>query len=118
MVPHVFRHTGPSSDALEKQLGFGQIKARGKWGSDLSVRRYEKHGVILRQFSNMCLVYTWVPLSSTVPAAPSAPVPQHDPDKILLLDVDRQVVRQFNSFAVLHAGARHQGSYNCLQQLS
>ena len=74
--------------------------------------------VPVRPFSHVCLVYTWVPLSSTVPAAPSAPVPQHDPDKILLLDVDRQVARQLNSFVVPHAGARHPGSYNCLQQLS
>ena len=56
------------------------------------------------------------PLSSTIPAAPSAPAPQnqeYDPEATLPLDVDRTLARQINSFAVLHAGARHPGSYYC-----
>jgi integrase len=51
LVPHVFRHTGPSNDAYHQQLTLNDIQARGKWRSALSVRRYEKHATLLRQLA-------------------------------------------------------------------
>ena len=56
IVPHVFRHTGPSSDAHDGLLTLAEIKARGKWASDLSVRRYEKHGMVIRQLARMSVL--------------------------------------------------------------
>ena len=38
---------------------------------------------------------------------------EYNPEAALPLDVDRTLARQINSFAVLHAGARHPGSYYC-----
>lgn len=53
LVPHVLRHTGPSADAFQNNMSSGDIKARGKWASDLSVSRYEKRGMVLRQLSRL-----------------------------------------------------------------
>lgn len=34
-------------------MSLKDIKSRGKWSSDLSVRRYEKHSTILRQLAKL-----------------------------------------------------------------
>ena len=51
LVPHCLRHTGPSHDRYHGFLSQAGIKDRGKWASDLSVRRYEKHAMLLRQLA-------------------------------------------------------------------
>ena len=40
--PYVLRHTGPSQDRLSNQRSLKQVKRRGRWASDSSVKRYEK----------------------------------------------------------------------------
>jgi integrase len=53
IVPHCFRHTGPSTDAYLKALSIQQIQDRGTWKCPASVRRYEKHATLLRQLHKM-----------------------------------------------------------------
>ncbi|CAK0870936.1 unnamed protein product [Prorocentrum cordatum] len=53
IVPHCFRHTGPSTDAYLNALSIQQIQDRGKWKCPASVRRYEKHAALLRQLHKM-----------------------------------------------------------------
>lgn len=48
-VLYQLRHLGPSSDAAEGRRSLAQIKARGRWASEPSVRRYEKHAQLARQ---------------------------------------------------------------------
>ena len=38
----MLRHTGPSQDRLSNQRSLAQVKRRGRWASDSSVKRYEK----------------------------------------------------------------------------
>ena len=45
---HQLRHGGASQDALSKALCLKQIQRRGRWEAESSVKRYEKHGVLLR----------------------------------------------------------------------
>lgn len=52
-VLYQLRHTGPSNDAAEGRRSLGQIKARGRWASDSSVRRYEKHSQLARQWQKL-----------------------------------------------------------------
>jgi integrase len=48
-----FRHGGASSDALQKTRPLSEIKKRGRWKSDASVRRYEKAALALREEKRM-----------------------------------------------------------------
>eukprot|EP00959_Pyramimonas_sp_CCMP1952_P239686 5008746-Pyramimonas_sp.AAC.1 len=43
------RHSGPSHDILFKRRSLASVKARGRWLSDRTVRRYEAHGRLLQQ---------------------------------------------------------------------
>ena len=43
-VPYQVRHSGPSADFASGDRGLVEIKKRGQWLSDKSVRRYEKSG--------------------------------------------------------------------------
>ena len=52
IAPHALRHTGPSVDALSG-MSFADIKERGFWASDLSVRRYKKAAMLLRQLNRL-----------------------------------------------------------------
>ena len=50
-VPHVYvlRHRGPSADRLYQRRSRAAQKARGRWASDRSLKRYEKRGRVLEQ---------------------------------------------------------------------
>ena len=48
LSPHMFRHGGPSRDALVGTMTLQQIQQRGRWKALESVRRYEKHAKLLR----------------------------------------------------------------------
>ena len=43
------RHGGASADALRRTRSTGEIKKRGRWKSDTSLRRYEKAALSLRE---------------------------------------------------------------------
>ena len=43
------RHGGASTDSLEKRRTLIEIKRRGRWRADESVRRYEKASIALKQ---------------------------------------------------------------------
>ena len=51
--PYSLRHGGASDDALRGARTLASIKARGRWKSDNSVRRYEKHARVLREVERM-----------------------------------------------------------------
>jgi len=44
----MLRHGGASHDLLHKLRSFEEIKARGQWLTDLSVRRYAKAAAVQR----------------------------------------------------------------------
>lgn len=50
MLPHVLRHSGPSCDHFHQRRDLVAIQKRGRWQSKSSVRRYEKHAVLLRRW--------------------------------------------------------------------
>ncbi len=52
-TPYLWRHTGPSIDFLEKRRLETDIKRRARWGSDSSLRRYQKATLALRQASKV-----------------------------------------------------------------
>jgi len=49
-LPHVLRHSGPSCDHFHSRRDLAQIQRRGRWLAKASVRRYEKHAVLIRQW--------------------------------------------------------------------
>ena len=49
VTPHVVRHTAPSHDFLVGSRTIPEIKARGQWAHDASVRRYQQSGRLLLQ---------------------------------------------------------------------
>ncbi|CAK0802132.1 unnamed protein product, partial [Prorocentrum cordatum] len=49
ITPHHMRHSGPSHDILFKRRSLPTVKARGRWLSGRTVRRYEAHGRLLQQ---------------------------------------------------------------------
>ncbi|CAK0819575.1 unnamed protein product [Prorocentrum cordatum] len=53
VAPHCARHGGPSSDAALKLRPLEAIQKRGLWRSASTVRRYEKHGTLMRQIAKM-----------------------------------------------------------------
>ena len=53
LVPHSARHGGPSTDAALQLRDATSIQRRGRWESERSVRRYEKHGKLTRQVALM-----------------------------------------------------------------
>ncbi len=52
-VPYLLRHTGASADALHRRRDLSEIKTRGRWTSDVTVRRYEKRARIQSQFAKL-----------------------------------------------------------------
>ena len=48
--PHVLRHTGPSNDIYHKRRDLFQVMKRGRWKAKNSVRRYEKHALLIKQW--------------------------------------------------------------------
>jgi hypothetical protein len=51
--PYSLRHGGASHDTLVGARSLDQVKARGRWRAEASVRRYEKHARILREAERM-----------------------------------------------------------------
>jgi hypothetical protein len=50
-VLYQLRHSGPSNDVAQGARTLLQVKVRGRWASDSSVRRYEKHSQLSKQWS-------------------------------------------------------------------
>ena len=52
-MPHLYvlRHSGASADMMLKRRSLAEIKSRGRWRSDSSVRRYEKGGRSLERLA-------------------------------------------------------------------
>ena len=52
-TPYGLRHGGASHDALTARRALSEIKKKGRWRSDQSVRRYEKAAVAMKQLSRL-----------------------------------------------------------------
>ena len=50
VLPHIIRHSSASNDAFFKRRDLRSIQKRGRWASKASVNRYEKHGLMMRQW--------------------------------------------------------------------
>lgn len=50
LCPHAMRHGGASTDALRGRRSLLSIQKRGRWASINSLKRYEKAGVLLKQW--------------------------------------------------------------------
>ena len=46
VTAYLLRHTGPSHDHLNRLRPLAEIKRRGRWGSDRSVKRYEEAALV------------------------------------------------------------------------
>ena len=55
--PYSVRHGGASSDALWRTRSLIEIQKRGRWRSEKSVRRYEKHSRLLTKLSDATRKY-------------------------------------------------------------
>ena len=53
VTPHVVRHSAPSHDVFSGSRSLAQVKRRGRWAHDNSVKRYEKSGRLLLQASRL-----------------------------------------------------------------
>ena len=51
--PYALRHGGASTDVLLKRRDLQEVKSRGRWRTDSSVRRYNKHARILREVARL-----------------------------------------------------------------
>ena len=71
--PYTLRHSGPSADRLHQRRSLDEVKARGRWRADSSVRRYQKGGrslerlsaliVEIRRYVQLCEKRVWMVLS-------------------------------------------------------
>ena len=52
-VLYQIRHSGPSWDMLVKHRSLPEIKRRGQWASDFTVKRYENHALVSVQFDQL-----------------------------------------------------------------
>ena len=52
-VMYSLRHTGASSDILNRRRTLEEVKRRGAWPSDLTVKKYEKHARALAQMARL-----------------------------------------------------------------
>lgn len=52
-VLYQIRHSGASWDRLKKQRTTLEIKLRGRWGSDTSLRRYDSHAKVAQLFEKL-----------------------------------------------------------------
>ena len=50
---YTLRHGGASADRLTDRRSLAEVKRRGRWRSDTSLRRYEKSTIVLRQVALM-----------------------------------------------------------------
>lgn len=49
-VPYQLRHSGPSHDLLTRARSMLEVKMRGRWAADSSVKRYEAHARVGQEF--------------------------------------------------------------------
>ena len=54
-VLHQLRHFGPSFDRCHRLRSLMEIKARGRWAADASLRRYEQHGRLNQEYHRLPL---------------------------------------------------------------
>ena len=47
------RHAGPSNDIADRLRQFRDVKKRGRWAADSSVRRYEKAGMLNQELNRL-----------------------------------------------------------------
>ena len=50
-VLYMMRHSGPSNDVAEMKRTLPQVKVRGRWACEHSVRRYEKHSQLNKMWN-------------------------------------------------------------------
>lgn len=50
VMPHIVRHAGPSNDIYHKRRDLLEVQKRGRWEAKSSVKRYEKHGLLLQRW--------------------------------------------------------------------
>jgi hypothetical protein len=53
LVLYQLRHSGPSNDFFHRRRPLAEVKRRGRWLSDKSVRRYEKAARLTEQLSSL-----------------------------------------------------------------
>ena len=51
--PYSVRHGGASDDALRRRRTMLEIKMRGRWAADASIRRYMKHARLLKEIERL-----------------------------------------------------------------
>ena len=81
---YVLRHSGPSADRLSDRRPELEVKTRGRWKSDKSLKRYEKGGRVLevlsrcttrmKAFATRCEQQLWKVLAGS--SAPPVPPPE------------------------------------------
>ena len=50
-VPYQLRHGGPSHDRLKRYRSMAEIKARSRWASDYTMKRYEAHALVQQELA-------------------------------------------------------------------
>ncbi|CAK0898069.1 unnamed protein product, partial [Prorocentrum cordatum] len=50
-VPYQLRHGGPSHDRLKRYRSMDEIKRRGRWASDYTMKRYEAHALVQQELA-------------------------------------------------------------------
>lgn len=53
VVPYMFRHSGASHDRSAGLRSLNEVRKRGRWATEQSVRRYEKGGRLAQQFASL-----------------------------------------------------------------
>ena len=53
MVPYQIRHSAPSWDRLQGYRTLQEIGKRGRWSARSSLNRYEKHGMVLKEYRKL-----------------------------------------------------------------
>ena len=53
LVLYQIRHGGPSHDRLHNLRSLAEVKQRGRWNADLSVKRYEGHARVHQEFQRL-----------------------------------------------------------------
>ena len=52
-VLYMARHTGASLDRLENRISLEEVRRRGRWRAESSVRRYEKRALIQEVYASL-----------------------------------------------------------------
>ena len=53
MVPYQMRHSGASWDIAKNYRTALEVKLRGRWATESSMKRYEKHAMVMQNFCNL-----------------------------------------------------------------